>query len=61
LLVPLEGETAAAALLTKLVTAKVKISTFAPAVGDLEHTFLDLSRDDSTATPTPAASNGATK
>ena len=55
LLVPLEGEVAAAALLTKLVTAKVQISTFAPAVGDLEHTFLDLSRGESSAASTPEA------
>jgi ABC-2 type transport system ATP-binding protein len=43
-LVPLTGESAAAALLTELVHAGVPISTFAPAVGDLEHTFLDLSK-----------------
>jgi len=63
LLVPLEGETAAAALLAKLVTAKIAISTFAPAVGDLEHTFLDLSRGDSPAASETdtAASNGDTK
>ena len=44
LLVALEGEAAASALLTKLVTAGVAVSTFAPAVGDLEHSFLDLSK-----------------
>jgi ABC-2 type transport system ATP-binding protein len=44
LFVPLAGETAASALLSRLVSAGVPISTFAPAVGDLEHTFLDLSR-----------------
>lgn len=44
LLVSLPGEAEAAALLTKLVSAGVAISSFAPAVGDLEHTFLDLSR-----------------
>ena len=44
LLVPLQGETAASALLTTLVAAGVAISTFAPAVGDLEHTYLDLNR-----------------
>jgi ABC-type multidrug transport system ATPase subunit len=44
LLVPLAGEDAASDLLAKLVRARVPISTFAPAVGDLEHTFLDLSR-----------------
>jgi ABC-2 type transport system ATP-binding protein len=46
-LVPLSGETAAATLLAALVTAGVPISTFAPAVGDLEHTFLDLSKGNS--------------
>lgn len=44
LLVPLQGETAASALLTSLIAAGVAISTFAPAVGDLEHTYLDLNR-----------------
>ncbi len=44
LLVPLQGETAASALLTTLIAAGVAISTFAPAVGDLEHTYLDLNR-----------------
>jgi ABC-type multidrug transport system ATPase subunit len=44
LLVPISGEEDAAALLAKLVAAGVPISTFAPAVGDLEHTFLDLSK-----------------
>jgi len=45
LLVPLDGEASAAALLARLVSAGVLISAFAPAVGDLEHTFLDLSKD----------------
>jgi ABC-2 type transport system ATP-binding protein len=44
LIVALAGESEAANLLTQLVTAGVSISSFAPAVGDLEHTFLDLSR-----------------
>jgi ABC-2 type transport system ATP-binding protein len=44
LLVPRAGEADAAVLLAKLVAAGVVISSFAPAVGDLEHTFLDLSR-----------------
>lgn len=44
LLVPVQGERAAADLLARLVAAGIPISTFAPAVGDLEHTFLDLSR-----------------
>ena len=43
LLVPLAGEEAAATLLGALVRKKVPITSFAPAVGDLEHTFLDLS------------------
>jgi ABC-2 type transport system ATP-binding protein len=42
--VALEGEAAASALLRRLVLADVAISAFAPAVGDLEHTFLDLNR-----------------
>ncbi len=44
LLVPLQGEAAASALLTELVGSGVAISTFAPAVGELEHTYLDLNR-----------------
>jgi ABC-2 type transport system ATP-binding protein len=44
LLVPVAGETAAAELLARLVAAGIPISTFAPAVGDLEHSFLDLSK-----------------
>jgi ABC-2 type transport system ATP-binding protein len=44
LLVPLQGEAAASALLTRLVGSGVAISTFAPAVGELEHTYLDLNR-----------------
>ena len=44
LLVPVAGEAAAAELLAALVGRGVAISTFAPAVGDLEHTFLDLSK-----------------
>ena len=44
LLVPVQGETAASALLTTLIAAGVAISTFAPAVGELEHTYLDLNR-----------------
>jgi ABC-type multidrug transport system ATPase subunit len=41
--VPLAGEAAAAELLAALVKAKVPVTSFAPAVGELEHTFLDLS------------------
>lgn len=47
LIVALEGEAAASALLARLVGAGVAISTFAPAVGDLEHTFIDLSTEES--------------
>jgi ABC-2 type transport system ATP-binding protein len=43
LLVPLTGEEAAAKLLAALVKKSVPVTSFAPAVGDLEHTFLDLS------------------
>ncbi len=43
LVVPIAGEPAAADLLTALVKKKVPVTSFAPAVGDLEHTFLDLS------------------
>lgn len=46
LLVPVEGEDAAASLLSRLVASGIPISTFAPAVGELEHTFLDLSKAD---------------
>ena len=46
LVVPLAGEAAASTLLASLVGSGVAISTFAPAVGDLEHTFLDLSTGD---------------
>jgi len=41
--VPLAGEAAAAELLAALVKGKAPITSFAPAVGELEHTFLDLS------------------
>ena len=44
LLVPLQGDAAASALLMALVGSGVAISTFAPAVGELEHTYLDLNR-----------------
>lgn len=57
LLVPIAGETPAAELLARLVGDGVPISTFAPAVGDLEHTFNDLQRPSTGAgaTPTPPA------
>jgi len=47
LLVPMASEADAAALLSKLVAAGASVSTFAPAIGDLEHAFLDLNRDTS--------------
>lgn len=40
--VMLAGESEAAALLGRLVAAGVPVSAFAPSVGDLEQTFLDL-------------------
>ena len=46
LLVPVANELDAAELLAKLVGMGASISTFAPAVGDLEHAFLDLSKGD---------------
>lgn len=42
--VSVAGEREAADLLARLVGEGVPISAFGPAVGDLEHTFLDLSR-----------------
>jgi ABC-type multidrug transport system ATPase subunit len=45
-LVALPGDEAAATLLATLVRKKAPITSFAPAVGDLEHTFLDLSGED---------------
>ncbi len=42
--VPVAGEAEAAQLLARLVGEGVAISAFGPAVGDFEHTFLDLSR-----------------
>ncbi|MDQ2660568.1 MAG: ABC transporter ATP-binding protein [Actinomycetota bacterium] len=50
--VPLTNEPDAAQLLAHLVGVGVPVSSFAPAVGDLEHVFLDLNR----AGPPPAAS-----
>ena len=43
-LVDVAGESAAALLLARLVAEGVPITAFGPAVGDLEHTFLDLNR-----------------
>ena len=44
LLVPVSSEADAAALLARLVAGGAAVSTFAPAVGDLEHAFIDLSK-----------------
>jgi ABC-2 type transport system ATP-binding protein len=44
-LVSLVDEPAAAALLAELVRAGVPVTSFAPAVGDLEHTLLDLVKE----------------
>ncbi|WP_141990579.1 ABC transporter ATP-binding protein [Rhodoglobus vestalii] len=46
LVVALESEATASVLLSRLVGAGVAISTFAPAVGDLEHAFIDLSSEE---------------
>lgn len=43
--VPLSSEADAAQLLAHLVARGVPISSYAPAVGDLEHVFLDLNRE----------------
>ncbi|NQX06416.1 ABC transporter ATP-binding protein [Rathayibacter sp. VKM Ac-2856] len=43
-LVPVMNDAAAADLLGRLVSAGVAVSRFAPAVGELEHTFSDLTR-----------------
>jgi ABC-type multidrug transport system ATPase subunit len=44
--VPLSSEADAAQLLAHLVARGVPISSYAPAVGDLEHVFLDLNREE---------------
>lgn len=44
-LVPFSDETAAVAGLRSLVSAGLPVVEFAPAVGDLEHAFLDLKTD----------------
>jgi ABC-type multidrug transport system ATPase subunit len=44
LLVPVSSEADAAALLSRLVAGGANVSIFAPAVGDLEHAFIDLSK-----------------
>ena len=45
LVVPIAGEERAAELLATLIQAKVPVTSFAPAIGDLEHTFLDLNAE----------------
>ena len=45
-MVPLGSETEASTLLARLVAGGLAISTFAPAVGDLEQTFLGLNAGD---------------
>lgn len=50
-LVTVSGEAEAATVLERLVRAGVAVSAFGPAVGDLEHTFLDLARGDDSAQP----------
>lgn len=59
-LIPVAGEAEAAAVLARLVGAGVAIVDFGPAVGDLEHTFLDLARGaaDPAADPASAATEG---
>jgi ABC-type multidrug transport system ATPase subunit len=47
--VPVAGDDRAAELLARLVGAGIPVVSFAPAVGDLEHTFLDLSGGDPSA------------
>jgi ABC-type multidrug transport system ATPase subunit len=44
-LVGVRSEADAAALLTRLIGEGVPVAAFTPAVGELEHTFLDLTRD----------------
>jgi len=51
LLVRLDGEGAAEDLLRSLVTSGSPISAFSPAVGELEHTFLDLNRGEEATAP----------
>lgn len=61
-LVPFADEAAAVAGLRSLVSAGLPIVEFAPAVGDLEHAFLDLGADAAgapDAASTPRSSPGA--
>ncbi|SMH46557.1 ABC-type multidrug transport system, ATPase component [Rathayibacter oskolensis] len=54
-LVPVADDAAAAHLLGRLVASGVSVSRFAPAVGELEHTFSDLTRS---ARPSAATEHG---
>jgi len=59
-LIPVAGEAEAAAVLARLVGAGVAVVDFGPAVGDLEHTFLDLARGaaDPASSPEPDVTEG---
>lgn len=46
-LVPVRGEEDAADLLARLVAAGVRVVSFAPAAGDMERTFLELTKETS--------------
>lgn len=46
-LVPVRGEEDAADLLARLVAAGVRVVAFAPAAGDMERTFLELTKETS--------------
>jgi ABC-type multidrug transport system ATPase subunit len=63
LIVPLAGDERAAELLAALVRAGVPVTSFAPAVGDLEHTFLDLTSpaDREPASDAASPENGETR
>ncbi len=60
-LVTVTDEEEAALLLQALVGAGVRVSSFSPAVGQLEHTFLDLSRQSQAGTPQPEVSEPVTE
>ncbi|MDU0366246.1 ABC transporter ATP-binding protein [Microbacterium sp. KSW4-17] len=58
-LVPFVDETAAVAGFRALASAGLPVVEFAPAVGDLEHAFLDLRADTRAAEGAPGASDAA--
>ena len=58
-LLQVQNEAAAADLLAKLVTAGVPVCDFGPAVGDLEHTFLDLTKASARTRPAPSGEASA--